>query len=186
MQGSNYLKVQSFIIMKSPILFAAILSLPLLFVSCKKETTIIKETVYNNDIFEITNEVVYQTSAEKTKQKTTEQYISILFTNLYQVSIGQSVLADLAELRAATGDKQLADELILNGFINSGEAVIPSNSEMRADIESFVRETFIRFFLREPNAYELFELKEAIESDPDLTPELIYQGFALSNEYKFY
>ncbi|MCB0644980.1 MAG: hypothetical protein KDC44_25215 [Phaeodactylibacter sp.] len=164
------------------ILFGLLVVLP----ACKKETTIIQETVYDNEIFEVTGQAIYQTNADKTKQKTTEQYISILFTNLYQVSIGQNVLADLAELRLATGDKQLADELILNNFINSGTAVIPTNAEMRADIETFVRETFIRFFLREPNAYELFELKTAIEEDPGLTPELIYQGFALSNEYKFY
>lgn len=173
--------------MKAPIRSLAVLfGLLLFFTACKKETTIIQETIYDNEIFEVTGEAIYQSNADKTKQKTTEQYISILFTNLYQISIGQNVLADLAELRLATGDKQLADELILNNFINSGTAVIPSNAEMRADIEGFVRATFIRFFLREPNAYELFELKSAIEADPDLTPELIFQGFALSNEYKFY
>ena len=64
--------------------------------------------------------------------------------------------------------------------------VIPSDAEMRADVEKFVQETYLRFFLRVPTAYEVFELKKEIENDPELTPELIYQAFALSNEYKFY
>jgi hypothetical protein len=29
-------------------------------------------------------------------------------------------------------------------------------------------------------------MKEAIESDAGLTPKLIYEAFAQSNEYKFY
>ena len=80
----------------------------------------------------------------------------------------------------------MADELILNDFVNSGTSNIPTNQEMRADIEQFVEDTYIRFFLRKPTAYEVLELKQEIEADDLMTPELIYQAFALSNEYKFY
>ena len=156
------------------------------FSSCKKETTVINQPVVDNYIYGVNGENLYQSNVEKNKQKTTEQYISILYANLFQNSVPQSDLVELAELRVSIGDKQAADELILNNFVNSGNVTIPTDSEMRADLDKFIEETYLRFFLRKPNAYEVFELKKEIEDDADLTPELIYQAFALSNEYKFY
>lgn len=156
-----------------------------LFSNCKKE--IITQNEINNDYtYNIDNEIIYQSNVEKTRQKTPELYISILYSNLFQTSIPANDLAELARIRAATGDKQLADELFLNAFVNGGNAIIPSNNTMRDDVETFIADTYLRFFLRIPTAYEVFELKKEIEADTQLTPELIYQGFALSNEYKFY
>lgn len=173
------------IIMRTQYLLFAFICL-LAFSSCKKETTINKQTVVDNYLYEINGETLYQSNVEKTKQKSAEQFISIAFSNLFQTTIDQNNLNQLAEVRLATGDKQMADELILNSLVNSPNVTIPTNAEMRSNIEQFIKETFIRFFLREPSPYETFELKKAIEDDPALTPELIYQGFALSNEYKFY
>ena len=157
-----------------------------LFSSCKKETTIVNQPVVDNYIYDINGENLYQSNVEKDKQKTSEQYISILYANLFQSSVPQNDLVELAELRLCIGDKQAADELILNNFVNSGNTTIPTDAEMRADIDKFIEATYLRFFLRNPNAYEIFELKKEIEEDDELTPELIYQAFALSNEYKFY
>ena len=172
-------------IMKNQYFLFVLLSL-IVFSSCKKETAITKQNVVDNYIYEVDGENLYQSNVGKTKQKTAEQYISIAFTNLYKTTIDQNNLNQLAEVRLATGDKQMADELILNGFVNNPQVNIPTNTEMRNDVEKFITDTFIRFFLRMPSPYETFELKKAIEQDLDLTPELIYQGFALSNEYKFY
>jgi hypothetical protein len=167
-----------------PIYVLAILLLS--FSACKKETYITTETVVDNYIYGVENESLYLSSAEKTKQKSPEQYISILYANLFQQSIPGTILAELSEVRLANGDKQLVDELILNNYVNSGSVIIPTDSEMRADINGFIEATYLRFFLRKPTPYELFELAKEIENDPDLNPELIYQGFALSNEYKYY
>lgn len=156
------------------------------FSSCKKETNVINQPVVDNYIYGVNGENLYQSNAEKEKQKTSEQYISILYANLFQSSVSQNDLVELAELRLCIGDKQAADELILNNFVNSGNVTIPSDNEMRVDIDKFIDDTYLRFFLRKPNAYEIFELKKEIEDDAELTPELIYQAFALSNEYKFY
>jgi len=157
-----------------------------LFSACKKETTYVNQTVVDNHIYDVNGEELYQSNVDKNKQKSPEQYLSILFTNLFNTTIEQQDLLELAEVRRAIGDKQMIDELILNAFVNNVGVDIPTNNEMRADIEQFVNDTYVRFFLRMPNPYEIFELKEAIKADTDLTPELIYQGFALSNEYKFY
>lgn len=158
----------------------------LTFISCKKETEVITQPVVDNYIYGVNGENLYQSNVDKEKQKTSEQYLSILYANLFQTSVPQNELVELSELRFAIGDKQAADELILNNFVNSGNVTIPSDNEMRADLDKFIEETYLRFFLRMPNAYEVFELKKEIEEDEELTPELIYQAFALSNEYKFY
>ena len=154
--------------------------------SCKKETKVVNETVVDNYIYEVDQVAVYQDNIEKTRQKTPEAFLSGVYANLFQMPIESNTLSDLTQIREATGDKQMADELFLNTFINDGGAVIPTNTQMRADLDAFIRATYLRFFLRLPNPYEVFELKKAIEEDEDMTPEMVYQAFALSNEYKFY
>lgn len=170
--------------MKKYILYIALIALA--FTSCKKETTTVYQTEVDNYIYGVDGENLYQSNAEKTKQKSSEQYVSILYSNLFQNAIGQNDLVELSEIRRSIGDKQLADELILNAFVNQPSVKIPTNTEMRNDIPKFIEETYLRFFLRMPNPYEVYELQNEIEGDQDLTPELIYQAFALSNEYKFY
>ncbi len=166
-----------------------LLFLPLLLLvlttSCKKETT----TIHNSEvdyIYNVNGENLYQSNADKNKEKSSEQYVSILYSNLFQNAIGQNDLIELSEIRRAIGDKQIADELILNAFVNNNNVQIPTNTVMRDDIDAFVEETYLRFFLRKPNPYEAYELKSEIEEDNNLNPELIYMAFALSNEYKFY
>lgn len=161
-----------------------ILLLPL--ISCKKEITVNKEQIVDNTIYELNPQVVYQSSSEKTKQKTSEQFLSILYANLFQTAIPQDDLIELSELRRSNGDKAAIDELIINSFINDANVIIPNNTEMRADIDAFVIATYVRFYLRKPTAYEAYYLKNEIESDTDLTPRLVYTTFALSNEYKYY
>lgn len=164
--------------------FLFILLLP--FVSCKKEITVNQELIVDNIIYEINPQVVYQSSSEKTKQKSAEQFLSILYANLFQTAIPQDDLIELTDLRRSNGDKAAIDELIINSFINDVNVIVPTDSEMRADVEAFVEATFVRFYLRKPTAYEAYYLKNEIENDVDLTPRLVYTSFALSNEYKYY
>lgn len=154
--------------------------------SCNKDTEIIKQPVIDGYIYDVNSEPIYQSNAEKNKEKTTEQYVSILYSNLIQQSIPQEDLTDLSLIRRAIGDKQLSDELIINSLVNNPSVIVPTNQEMRTDVDAFVEDVYLRFFLRNPTAYEKYELKQEIESDPDLTPQLIYTSFAISNEYKFY
>lgn len=161
-------------------------SVVVLFSACRKKTEVIKTQVVDNVIYEVGGTAVYQDNSEKKKQKTNTQFISILHANLFQNSISTSDLTSLSEVRTAIGDKQLADELIINNYVHSTGVQIPTNSIMRSDIDGFVQATYLRFFLRKPNAYEKYYLKQAIENDADLTPELIYTGFSVSNEYKYY
>lgn len=154
-----------------------LIAIVILFASCKKDY---------NYIYDVGSEAVYSSNAEKTKQKSSTQFLSILYSNLFQTSISQQELNDLSELRMAIGDKQIADDLVITSYINDGSVQIPTDAAMRADIDQFVEDTYLRFYLRKPNPYELRYLQESIEGDTDLTPDLIYTAFAESNEYKFY
>ena len=129
--------------MKHHILFLFLL---LTFFSCTKENITQKEQ--NGTVqFGLNDEVVYQSNVEKTKQKTSELYISLLYSNLFQNNINSQDLAQIAGIRLGSGDKQLADELFLNAFVNSNP-IIPSNMAMRDDIDQFIMDTYLRFFLR--------------------------------------
>lgn len=163
------------------------LFLTLIFISsCRKETTIIDENYVDNYIYEIEGDKIYQSNAEKNRLKTSEQYISNLYTHYFQTTIPPSDFSELARVDNSIGDKQISKEFISNKFLNSPSVIIPLDSDMRSDIEKFVKETYLRFYQRNPSPYELFELKTMIEEDSDLSPILIYHAFATSEEYKHY
>ena len=65
-------------------------------------------------------------------------------------------------------------------------AIIPSDSTMRADIDAFVKDTYRRFLVRDPSEAEKTWFHNYIEADPNVTPEIVYFSFAMSNEYLFY
>ena len=133
-------------ILKYPI--TLLLMTILVLSSCKKETKVVNETVVDNYIYEVDQVAVYQDNIEKTRQKTPEAFLSGVYANLFQMPIESNTLSDLTQIREATGDKQMADELFLNTFINDGGAVIPTDVQMRADLDAFIQATYLRFFLR--------------------------------------
>lgn len=169
---------------KSFKLAALALLLAIGFTSCKK--TIIQEPIFDNIIYNVDTVYVYSSNVEKTKQKTSAQYLSILYADVFQQTIPTNTLADLDELALAIGDKNLANDLVVNVFTNAFGAIIPTDGDMRADVEAFVEDTYRRFYLRKPTEYERFYMVDLINSDPDLSPMLIYSAFAQSNEYLFY
>ena len=151
---------------------------------CKKKVT--QEVVYDNVIYELNPKSVYITNAEKTKQKNESQYQSITYSDLYQKSIPKGQLNDLTTLSLAFGDKQVFNELIISNYMNDVQVIIPSDGLMRSDVKQFVKNTYLRFYLREPSELELYYFENLINEDNSLTPEMIYYSFTISNEYQFY
>jgi hypothetical protein len=145
-------------------------------VGCKEET-------YVYDVNEV---VVTPNNSEKDKEKTVPQFISILYSNIYQKALSPDDLVDISELIASIGDKQIAYETVLAKMITDPEVEIPTNGEMRADIEKFVVETYKRFYVRLPTEAEKTYFTNYIESNPDVTPILVYFSFATANEYNYY
>lgn len=156
----------------------------LLILSCKKET--VETQVYDNVIYKVDSTRLYNSSAEKTKQKTPTQYISILYSDLFSKTISNNELSELNELSLAVGDKTMVNELTLSHYLKAQLADKPSNPEMRADVQTFVTFVYVKFYLRYPTEYEKRYLSDIIEKDVLITVDDIYSAFILSNEYYYY
>ncbi|MFT4525497.1 MAG: hypothetical protein ACI85F_001652 [Bacteroidia bacterium] len=150
----------------------AVLMLP----SCKEE-----EASYS-----LNNQHIRPANAEKTKLKTPEQYVSILYANLFQTALSSDNLFEVSQCIQSVGDKDLVHEVIISNYMNDGGVELPSDAEMMADVEQFVIETYHRFLVREPSEAELQYFKNYINSNPNVNSEMVYFAFALSNEYQYY
>jgi hypothetical protein len=136
--------------------------------------------------YEVNQQDLQPPNAGKTKLKTNEQYVSILYANLFQTALSSNRLFQITQCIESVGDKELVREVIISNFMNEQEVIIPSDSIMRADVDLFLSETYERFYVREMSEAERTWFRNYIENNPNVTPELIYFSFALSNEYLFY
>lgn len=157
--------------------------IPVLFASCKKE-----ELKLEDRIFQIGKEKLYASAAEKDKLKNNSQWVAVLYTNLFQQALSASDLYKAGQCITSIGDKELAREVIISNFMNytSPTPIIPTDTEMRNDINKFTTETFERFLIRRPTEAEKAYFRTFISNDPNVTAELVYFSFALSKEYLYY
>lgn len=155
--------------------FAGLLLL-LMTVACQKEYY-----VYGIDDLSIT-----PVNSEKDKAKTHAQYISILYANMFQKAIGPNQMLQALNAIESIGDKQVAYDMLVSKYMNDPDVKIPTAASMREDPETFVRDTYTRFLVRQPTEAELQWMINYIESRPSLTPELVYFSFATSNEHAHY
>ncbi|MBK9106601.1 MAG: hypothetical protein IPL92_19100 [Saprospiraceae bacterium] len=137
--------------------------------------------VYGVDDVEIT-----PVNSTKDKPKTHAQYISILYANMFQKAIGPNQMLQALNAIESIGDKQVAYDMLVSKYMNDPEVKIPTVESMRADPETFVRETYKRFLVRQPTEAELQWMINYIDSRPAVTPELIFFSFATSNEHAHY
>ena len=142
--------------------------------------------MYDNVYYEVTPVTLYTSNAEKNKQKSSIQYISILFSDLFNQTLPGSDLNNLGEVILSNGDKGLVNQMILERFLTLPGIQIPTQAQMNADIDSFIISAYQRFYLRNPTDYEKYYLKNLIQNDASVTPEIVYAAFSLSNEYMFY
>ncbi len=147
----------------------------LTFSSCKKDP-----------IYDI-NQIQSQSyNANKDKLKSIGQYISILHANLFQKALSSNELVEITNCIESIGDKEIAHEVILSNFMNKSGVIIPSDSLMRADLDLFIEETYRRFYVRDITEAEREFFLNFFMSHPDVSSEMVYTAFSLSNEYQFY
>tara|TARA_B110000444_G_scaffold3251_1_gene3014 strand:+ start:19833 stop:20330 length:498 start_codon:yes stop_codon:yes gene_type:complete len=144
--------------------------------SCKKD-----DIVY--DINELQSSSY---NANKNKLKSIGQYISIVYANLFQSALSSNDLVEITNCIESIGDKQVAHEIVLSNFMNKQDVIIPSDSLMRADLDLFLEETYKRFFVRDITQAEREFFLNFLNNNPNVTCEMVYTSFALSNEYQFY
>ncbi len=144
--------------------------------SCQKE----------NYRYGLTSVDILQPSANKDKLKTPEQFVAVLYVNFFQRAISTKELVELERLIRSVGDKRLVYELIISNFLNSPEVILPTDNEMRADLDKFIEETYKRFYVRKPTQIELNYYKNYLENNPSVNSEMVYFAFAISDEFFFY
>lgn len=137
-------------------------------------------------LYEVNEETILPANANKTKLKSDQQYIAILYANLFQTALSSDNLFEASECVQSIGDKDLVHEVLISNYMNQGGVILPSNEEMRADVDGFITETYNRFLVRNPTEAERQYFKNYINTHPNVKPELVYFSFALSNEYQYY
>ena len=152
-------------------------SLLMLLYACKKEKQV---------SFGVTNQKLYEDKAKKTKRKSDAEYISILYTNLYQSPISPSQLYKTQNIIFSIGDRSVAVETVLSNYFNTSGLKIPPNTEMRKNVDSFITNSYKRFFLRFPSEGEKTFFRNYINSHSTVSVELVYTAFAASDEYQYY
>ena len=144
--------------------------------SCKKD-----DIIY--DVNQV-NATSY--NANKNKLKTIPQYISILYANLFQNALSANELVEITNCIESIGDKEVAHEIVLSNFMNQSGVTLPSDSLMRADLNAFIEQTYKRFYVRDLTEAEREFFLNFFASHPDVSVEMVYSAFSLSNEYQFY
>ncbi len=149
-----------------------------LFSSCKKQ-----ETKYE---YEVNNENILPANVSKTRLKTNDQYVAILYANLFQKALSSNNLFTISQCFDSKGDQILARQILIANLMKKPGVIIPTVASMNANIDQFITDTYVRFYVRNPTESEKAYLKKMIQADPNMTPELIYISFALSDEYQYY
>jgi len=137
-------------------------------------------------IYELDTVDLSQFDGDKDREKTNQEYAAILHANLFQTALSANDLYEIDQCIQSIGDKQLAREVIISNFMNKPGVMIPSDSLMHADVDAFIIATYNRFLVRDPTEAEKTWFRNRIAADPNVTTELIYFSFALSEEYLFY
>src|SRR4051812_32150702 len=138
------------------ILFPFALLLFLAIASCNKEKRV---------IYQVQEQELYQNSSEKKNLKTTTQFISIAYNDLFGTNITTSELTKLDVAYQSLGDKHVLEDMIVKSLVNRGGVQIVSSTVMRADIPAFVESVYLRFFNRKPNEFEAWKMKDLIEKN---------------------
>jgi len=154
-----------------------LLALLILITGCRREE------IYT---YEVNDVPVDQPGAVKPNVKSDLEVISIAHTDLFGVTIDPTELNNLSLSYQSFGDKRTLIDMIILNFLNEPTVQVPTDAEMRADLDGFVREAYGRFFVRQPSAFEAWFVSDVISKDSDITPELVYYAFMTSNEYRYY
>ncbi|MEZ4828694.1 MAG: hypothetical protein R3C61_20780 [Bacteroidia bacterium] len=141
------------------------------------------ENIY---MYEVNEVEVTQAGIDKSNPKSDLEFISLAYSDLFGKTIPDNTLQSMALAYNALGDKALIADLIIRNMLNSPDADVPTAQEMRADVDGFITAAFKKLYVREPGEYELWYFRSLIESDSEITPEIIYYALLTSDEYRFY
>ena len=77
--------------------------------------------------YEVEDVAVSQDGDEKTKQKSTTEFISISYADLFGTNIPQSKLVNLSVAYSSFGDLKVIEQRIISNFLNDTNAIVPAS-----------------------------------------------------------
>ena len=158
-------------------LFLLSICISLILCACKKEEDI---------VYDVNRVNANSYNSGKDKLKSIPQYISILYANLFQKALSANELVEITDCITSIGCKEVANEIVLSNLMNNTGVIMPSDSLMRTDVDVFLEDTYKRFFIRDITEAEREYFKNFLQTHPDVSVEMVYTAFSLSNEYQFY
>jgi len=129
---------------------------------------------------------VTQSGGEKNNQKSTTEFISIAYTDLFGAQIPQSKLVNLSVAYSSFGDLKVIEERIIRNFLADTSANIPAVPSVSGDTLLFISDSYKKFFNRNPTEFEKYQWLQIIRNDPVISPVTVYYSLMTSDEYRFY
>lgn len=129
---------------------------------------------------------VGQDGTEKTNRKSTTEFISIAYSDLFGTNIPQSKLVNLSVAYSAFGDLKVIEERIISNFLNDSNVVVPAVPSVNGDTSLFIDNTYKKFYNRLPNEFEKHHWKQLIKTNSSVSPVTIYFAMMTSDEYRFF
>jgi hypothetical protein len=148
-----------------------------LLAACKKE---------DRYIYQVQDQALYQNSGQKTNLKSPTQFASIAYNDLFNAAITGSELNSLNVDLESFGDKTVIEDMVVKTFLNRSGAQVPTDAAMRDDIPTFIKQTYLRFYNRQPASFEAWKLQQLIQQNTDITAQMVYYSFMTSEEYRYY
>jgi len=158
-------------------LFTYAFVLLVFFSSCTEE----KEYQYG-----ITDVNVGNENGDKNNRKSTTEFISIAYTDVFGARIPQTKLVNLSVVYSSFGDLNVIEERIISNFLNDPAAVIPATPVVNGDTTQFIINCYKKFYNREPSEIEKYFWLGQIKTNASATPSAIYFAMMTSDEYRFY
>jgi hypothetical protein len=143
-------------------------------------------TTDKNYQYEVDPVNVSSNDGEKNTAKTTTEFISIAYSDLYGTSISQTKLVNLSLAYASFGDLKVIEERIVRNFLNDPAVVVPAQPSVNGDTTAFIKNCYRKFYNRDPNEFETYHWKDLIRTNTSVTPATIYFTMMTSDEYRFY
>lgn len=148
-----------------------------IFFSCQKEKSF---------LYEVEPVTVSQNGSGKNNVKSTVEFISIAYADIFGTNISSSYLQTLNVVYTAFGDKKMIEDRIIRSFLISPGAIIPSSVSVSGDTSQFVVNTYKKIYNREPNEFEKYYSVQLIRNNPDLNARVMYYSLMTSDEYRYY
>jgi len=137
-------------------------------------------------VYDVNTQQVSPQSGDKQNVKTTTEFISIAYSDLFGTTISQDKLFKLNIAYTSFGDKKLIEDRIIRNFLTDTTVIIPDDQVMRNDISAFISTSYKKFFNRNPDEFEKYYLVNLIQTDNNITAVNVYYSMMTATEYRYY